>query len=136
MANEDLFNLIITYQNCLVLAICLILIILLFAIIILFASGHKKAKKYVEAFKDSYDTDEKVLTALQSTSECFRKNSREAKAIAKAVFYINNSILRDYKTAFAIIEKSFKSKKVVELHKKILEKEKEKKNTILLLTAK
>lgn len=136
MANEEIVSLAYNYQNYLFPVICLIIFVLLFLIVMQAISKRSKARKYVNAFSESYKSEEKVLTALQSASEVFRKNSKEAKAISKAVFYINNSILRDYKTAFGIVEKRIKGKKVTKLHREILEKEKEKKNTILLLTAK
>lgn len=136
MANEEIRSLFYTYQNYLFPVICLFSFILIFLIVIHAVSKRSKAKKYVNAFSNSYKSEEKVIIALQSASEAFHKNSKEAKAISKAVFYINNSILRDYKTAFGIVEKRIKGKKVTKLHREILEKEKEKKNTILLLTAK
>ena len=136
MANEEIVSLAYNYQNYQFPVICLFFFVLIFLIVIHVASKRNKAKKYVNAFSNSYKSEEKVIIALHSASEAFRKNSKEAKAISKAVFYINNSILRDYKTAFGIVEKRIKGKKVTKLHREILEKEKEKKNTILLLTAK
>lgn len=115
-------------------AICLLVLLILILFILSFIEHGKKGKKYVEAFSSSYEKDKNVMTALENSMAAFKPKSKEAQAIKKGIFYISHSILHDYPTAFSMIEKKIKGKRVKQLHKEVVEQERNKKNSILLLT--
>lgn len=101
---------------------------------ILMLAGKKKRVKssqvYYEALSRLYG-EKSVVDSLIIIREEFKKKSTEYIAVDKAVFYLTNSIARDYKTAFMILEKVFNTVDVRTLHLKIMEKEKQ--NVMLLL---
>ena len=127
-------NIVLSSQVYLLTAICLLVILILLLFILSFIAHEKKGKKYVEAFSSSYDKDENVKAALENAMAAFKPKSKEAQVIKKGIFYISHSILHDYRTAFSMIEKKIKGKRVKQLHNEVIEQERNKKNSILLLT--
>lgn len=127
-------NIVLSSQTYLLPAICLLVLLILLLFILSFIGQEKKGKKYVEAFSSSYEKDKNVMVALENAKGVFKPKSKEAKVIKKGIFYISHSILHDYRTAFSIIEKKIKGKRVKQLHNDVVEQERNKKNSILLLT--
>lgn len=117
-------------------AVCLIILLLMVLFILKFIINSKSVQRYLDAFSSTYKKEGNVMAALENSLAAFKTKSREAQAIRKSIFYINHSILHDYQTAFSMIEKVIKGKKVKQLHAEVLKQEKEKKNTMLLLTTK
>ena len=96
----------------------------------------EKAQTYITEFEIAYRKDQDVVYALEKAKALFPEKSKEAKAISQAILHINKSILHDYATAFGIIDKVIRGKDVKSLHEKILNNEKEKRKTLLLLCSK
>lgn len=82
----------------------------------------RNAVRYVKLFREFYETNT-VLNTLQLIQNEFKTGSVEFIIIDRAIHYLNFSILKDYKTAFCIIEKEFHLQEVKQLHQEILEKE-------------
>jgi hypothetical protein len=98
-------------------------------------TAEKNEKIYVKVFETAYEEDGSVLVALEKTIPYLRSGGKEEKAVRRAILHINNSILKDYKTGFLLIEKTMKGKTVKELHAKVLQHETEKAQNRLLLVA-
>ncbi len=99
--------------------------------------AEKNEKIYVKAFEAAYEEGGSVLVALEKTIPYLRSGGKEEKAVRRAILHINNSIMKDYKTGFLLIEKTMKGKAVKALHAKILQNETEKaQNRLLLVVAK
>jgi hypothetical protein len=90
----------------------------------------QRCKKYYQLFSSSYGNSD-VRSTLESIRDSFRTNTQEYKTLSKAVNYLYFSCLKDYQTAFAIIEDTFSSHDIEILHDEVLEKERGK--MILLL---
>lgn len=90
----------------------------------------QNSQKYLQAFRSLYG-DKSVLESLTAVRSDFKKGSVEYIAIDKAMFYLTQSIARDYKTAFLILEKVFSTVEVRDFHSEVIEKEKQ--NVMLLL---
>ncbi len=109
-----------------VLEALLIAILLILLLIIIDGLNTKKLnKKYIENFRMFYDENKNVKATLESLKTLYKPKSDEIKLINKALFYLNHSILMDYKTALSYIEKKYDSKEVKEFHKSILSEQKE-----------
>lgn len=92
----------------------------------------QSSQQYLQMFSQLYDTDEKsVIDSLREIKEYFKSGSVEYIAVDKSIFYLTQSIVRDYATAFIILEKVFNIPEVKQFHAKVIEHEKE--NIILLL---
>lgn len=88
-------------------------------------SQSKKAqKKYLSMYQELY-TAGNVIETLEAIRDSFKKNSVEYIAIDQALFYLDHSILRDYKTAFSLVEKVFSMKEIHEQHNLTVENEKD-----------
>lgn len=105
---------------------------LIFAIIKLteFNKRKKNSKQYMEMLSDLYG-QKSIPESLDEIKGCFKKKSTEYIAVDKAFFYLTQSIMRDYGTAFSIIEKVFRQPEIKNLHSEIMEAEK--KNVMLML---
>jgi hypothetical protein len=88
-------------------------------------SKKKKCKNYVKVFEDTYK-DDNVVNTLTKMQSIYKPKSIEYLAIDKSVTYLNKSILKDYQTAFAIIEDVFSNKEVEDLHDRVISNEKKK----------
>ena len=121
-------------QELFFLAGCALAAILFIIILAVIASRKKRARRYVRALSEYYRIHGNVREALKLSAGAFRKRSDAAAAVREAAYHCRHSILRDYRTAFCIVEETIRGKKVRELHKDILEEETAKKNSILLLT--
>lgn len=105
-----------------------LLLIMLAVLIIIIIDGlntKKLTKKYIDNFKNFYGETKNVKTTLESLKTLYKPKSDETKLIDKALFYLNHSILRDYKTALSYIEKKYDSKEVKAFHATILAEQKE-----------
>lgn len=90
----------------------------------------KKRKLYIQNFNECYK-NKSVLESLEIISNLYKPNSNEYKAINKSINYLNKSCLKDYQTAFAIIEDVIEDNSIIDFHNKILDIEKRK--IVLLL---
>lgn len=107
-----------------------ILFIVIVLYIVMIINKNKKGKKYIQCFNDCYK-NKSVLDTLETISDMYKPNSDEYKAINKSIDYLNKSCLKDYQTAFAIIEEVIDDNAIIDFHNKILDKEKSK--IVLLL---
>lgn len=117
-------------------AVILLALLLCLVLLVRGILKRKKQKKYLDRFTEAYDAGAEVIEALEQAGSEFKAQSREAEVIRQALFYLRHSIFMDYETAFSIIEDRFKGNKIRTLHDQVIEKEKEKKSGMLLLTAK
>lgn len=82
--------------------------------------NRKKIKKaypeYMERFQKNYKETRDIKQTIDITKEEYPKKSLEYKTLAKAYDYLNNSIMKDYKTAFSFIEKIYENELVNEMH--------------------
>lgn len=97
-------------------------------ILLVIMLGDRKSRanseqEYIKQLSSLYN-DHSVIDSLVSIKDMFKKGSTEYIAIDKAIFYLTQSITRDYQTAFAIIEKVFTCNEVKNLHMAIMEQEK------------
>lgn len=104
-------------------------------LITLFSAVKRKSRnnKYCELFSIGYDDGRGVLETLKMVQSSFSAKSVEYLVIERSVRYLTNSCLRDYQTAFAMIEDVFQGKNVENLHDEIMTKEK---NRMVLLIEK
>lgn len=86
---------------------------------------------YLQTFSKMYEENTPIVECLTNIETLFKQGSIEYIAIEEAIFYLTKSIMRDYETAFSIIEKVFRNVEVKNLHSSIIEKEKA--NVIYLL---
>ena len=92
----------------------------------------QSSQQYLQMFSQLYDTDQKsVVDSLKEIKENFKSGSVEYIAVDKSIFYLTQSIVRDYATAFVILEKVFNILEVKQFHTKVIEHEKE--NIVLRL---
>lgn len=86
---------------------------------------NKKIKKYMEAFEYQYEESNNIKKTLQAVKGEYKETSKPARTLAKSLYYLDHSILRDYKGALDIATKEcFNSVKVREMHSKYLDMEK------------
>lgn len=107
---------------------------LILLIVIDKSTGSKRAKKYVSIMEEQYPQIG-ILASLEMAHSQFRKRCNEAIAIQRAIEYLKGSVLRDYETAFSIIEKGLPQKSVQSEHNKILMAEVDKQNMRIRLPA-
>lgn len=121
-------------ENLYILIIAGLTIAVMAVLLTLFSVMKRKArnKKYCELVTAGY-AEKGVLNALILTRDTFSKRSAEYIILDKAVFYLTMSCLRDYQSAFAMIEDIFSGKDVENLHDRILNTEK---NKMILLIEK
>lgn len=82
-------------------------------------SGGSEA--YVEAMKSAFSETHNVRQSLERVQEEFKPGSVEVKAIDNALDHLDNSLFKDYDTAFYYVENVFESEEVESLHNAILE---------------
>lgn len=104
-------------------------------VLILLALCNNKKKtqncnQYLQLLLQLYN-EKNIVDSLGEIKKYFKRGSAEYIAIDKAIFYLGNSIMKDYETAFVIIEKVFHAEEIKELHRKIIEQEKA--NVVFLL---
>lgn len=112
-------------KNVILIEIVILIMVSSFTIVFISKKNHA-AKKYLQAFNLSYSDYNDVRKALEIAREYFNPKSSEYKAIDKAIRYLYSSCLMDYETAFMIIEKTFTTKEVEEIHQEVIVKEKNK----------
>ncbi len=112
-------------------------ILLLVAIVaaIIAIKDRMDAQKYIFAVEKRYHETDDVLLALRQGQYALPSDGHRERAVKRAIKYINCSIIRDYKTAFRMINGAFYSKRVKLLHAEMLENESRKKRNLLLLCA-
>lgn len=116
-------------QKLFILGISILFIVIVLYIVIII-SKNNKGKKYIQCFSDCYK-NKSILETLETISDMYKPKSDEYKAINKSIDYLNKSCLKDYQTAFAIIEEVIDDNAIIEFHNRILDKEKSK--IVLLL---
>jgi hypothetical protein len=119
------------YAYIIIAAVIAAIITLILLLVIDRSKSKKNSKIYLQMLTELYDNGETVINSLEKIKATFKKGSIQFIAIDHAVFYLNKSIMRDYETAFSIIEKVFSSNEVKLKHAAIIEKEKA--NVIFLL---
>ena len=71
----------------------------------------KKKKKlqlhYMLAFKDRYKDVNNIKATISDISEEFSSDKKFYGSLKKCLFYLDNSLLKDYKTALGFIEKDY-----------------------------
>ena len=117
----------------LLLAVIIFFLIILCVVVIDYIRKTKKNRMYVQLFEETYKNNS-VIDTLLKIIEVYKIRSVENLVLRKAINYLQKSCLKDYQTAFAIIEDVFSGKKVKELHNTIIENEKGK--LVLLLEKK
>lgn len=116
-------------QAAIVLVVTIIIILFIFKIL-----SRPHAKKYIRVFSETYEEKGNVLYSLQQAENAY-KRGKVRTAIHSAILHLTRrSILRDYRTAFRIIENTLSGKKVRNLHEEVLEEETRKKSSMLLLS--
>lgn len=118
------------YAGIVIAAIIVAAIILVVIIINDKKKRGQSSQQYLDMLSELY-SQKSVIDSLCEIRDVFKKGTVEYIAVDKSIFYLTKSIVRDYTTAFSIIEKVFKDKRVKDLHLSIVEKEKE--NIVLLL---
>lgn len=120
-------------MNYVYILIAAMLIAAIILVIFLFLNNKKRvqnSQKYLQRFTQLYSSDS-VVNCLAIIRDEFSKGSAEYIAIDKAIYYLTKSIIRDYATAFVMIEKVFKNQGIKSFHDSVIEKEKA--NIILML---
>lgn len=118
------------YVYILIVALIIAAIILVIFMILNKNKRMQNSKTYLQKFSGLYENN-KVIDCLYPIRDGFKKGSAEYIAVDKAIFYLTRSIIRDYITAFSMIEKVFTSQDVKSFHASIIEREKT--NIILML---
>lgn len=107
----------------------------LITFLILFLPDKKRTNNnsqiYLQNLTKMYEEHTPIIECLSKIEQLFKSGSIEYIAVEQAIFYLTKSIMRDYETAFSIIEKVFRNQEVKKLHADIIEKEKA--NVIYLL---
>ena len=101
-----------------------VLIICVLAAILIFSMKIKKEShasiysgQYLDIFKKIYEESKDVKYTLTRIKCNISPESKEYQAIDSALLYLQESIARDYFTAFSMIENVFHSKEIEEVHK-------------------
>lgn len=93
----------------------------------------KRDSTYVQLFENAYK-ENSICDTLCKLKEVYKDGSAEKLVLEKSINYLNHSCLKDYQTAFAMIEDVYTGKKVECFHDKVLKSEKDK--AVLLLEKK
>lgn len=97
---------------------------ILIAVVLAIRSERRK-KFYVNTFAETYE-QHSVKESLEFMLSLYKRTDKEYKAVNKALYYLDHSIMRDYETAFRFIEKDMKCRELKLIHQKILDEEKSK----------
>lgn len=128
MLNSQLYNL--TASTSLPLVIAgvgaFVIIIYFFYSIFSIKRIKKRNEKYIDQFESVYEEKKSIRITLESLESMYSKKSMEYKAIKKALYYLDHSLLRDYAGALQIIDKIFESKKIKKMHDSYLRNEENK----------
>lgn len=102
-----------------------VFVVIVYFIYSLIHVNHLKRRNdtYISRFHVAYDEKRNIRATLESVDTTYRKNSKEASAIEKALYYLDHSLFHDYAGALGIINRIFGSKKVKEMHDDYLQKE-------------
>lgn len=73
-------------------------------------------RKYTKLFLGNRENKENIHDLLAEVSEYYKEKNAVGKAIREAVDYLENSMLKDYETAFEGIEKIMRGKKIKQMH--------------------
>lgn len=117
-------------------SLSIVLIIAVFFLLsfsLLFLLDKRSNRRQMIQYVDVMTGTDDVLTSLSEAQEIFSRHSAAHLAINEAVYYLENSILKDYETAFTIIECCFGQVEVKRMHEAIIENEKSK--IVYLLTS-
>lgn len=117
-------------------SLSIVLIIAIFFLLpfsLLFLLDRRSNRRQMIRYVDVMTGTDDVLTSLSEAQEMFDKHSAAYLAVNEAVYYLENSILKDYETAFMIVECCFHYPEVKRMHEAIIENEKNK--IVYLLTS-
>ena len=89
-----------------------------------------RQKKYCALFSKSFEETKDIKMALTAVSEKYHSGTF-GKTVSGAINYLENSIMRDYKTALMMISNYFRSKKVERMHDEFIQKAKEQRRLLL-----
>ena len=109
-----------------VIAIAIICISFAFAFGLLFFLDMRNNAKQMSLYIDVMAGTDDIMKSLTDAQGLYNKRSVAYMAIYEAEYYLQNSIMRDYETAFSIIEKCFRQEDVKKLHETLIENEKNK----------
>ena len=75
---------------------------ILIAVVLAIRSERRK-KFYVNTFAETYE-QHSVKESLEFILSLYKRTDKEYKAVNKALYYLDHSIMRDYETAFRFIK--------------------------------
>lgn len=106
-------------------------IMIFYSVLLTYHLRQKRIKTYICYFVRFYGESGQVLRTLIEISYCYNRYSKTGKAIKTAIGYLETSAIADYKTAFALIEKSLSAKQIKEIHEACLKEEQKRKQYLL-----
>ena len=95
---------------------CVLIVIFLLSTILDVGMMKNKETKYLTNFQKQYFATHNIKETMVNTKSLYRDRSKEARALEAGLYYLDHSLLRDYKGALLYIERLFGSKKITELH--------------------
>ena len=100
-------------------------VVIIAAFYIISEMMYKKKRKthalaYAKYFETCYNDTHDIYRTLVAVKRNYRQTSAEFQIITNALYYLDNSVLRDYETALFRIEKEFKIPEVRATHEKCL----------------
>lgn len=104
----------------------IILIVFLATFFILFVLDHMVNNRQANIYLEIMNGTNTIYDSLVDVQIAVPKNSTAYFAISEAINYLQCSIMRDYETAFSIVEKVFRQKEVAMMHEVLLANEKSK----------
>lgn len=113
-----------------VIGITMILIFALSTILDIY-SFRRKEEKYLSNFQTNYFNSHNIKITMVNTRTQYRDKEKEAKALDAGLYYLDHSLLRDYKGAVSYIEHLFHSKKIEELHEQCIKDAQSQKQLLL-----
>lgn len=80
----------------------------------------KREAKYLDNFTKEYYATHNIKQTLKNIRASYKDRQKEAKAIDAGLYYLDHSLLRDYKGALSYMEILFNSKKIKEFHEQCI----------------
>ena len=80
----------------------------------------KREAKYLNNFTEQYYSTHNIKSTLINIRTSYKDREKEAKAIDAGLYYLEHSLLRDYKGALSYMELLFNNMKIKEFHEQCI----------------
>lgn len=99
------------------LAILVILMLIKMCVTAKVQKKKRKAANYFKRFQEGFNRTKDIYETLNIVKAQYKKNTKDYRLLDKAIHYLDNSIARDYSTAFAPLEKYYNNPDINRVHR-------------------